>query len=56
MDIFNQIFSLFQIDKSVIYSHLRNIFKQEELNKESTVTKFAIIQIERNHHKDNINY
>jgi len=37
---------LFGRDKSVISRHLRNIFKEEELDKNSTVAKNATVQIE----------
>ena len=37
----NQIASLFERDKSVISRHLRNIFKKEELDKNSVVAKNA---------------
>ena len=34
---------LFQRDKSVIARHINNIYKEQELTKESTVAKFAIV-------------
>jgi hypothetical protein len=37
----NQMTDLFQRDKSVISRHLRNIFKSEELERQSVVAKFA---------------
>jgi len=37
----NQLAELFQRDKSVISRHIRNIFKEGELESESTVAKFA---------------
>ena len=42
----NQMADLFLRDKSVISRHLGNIFKTDELNKESTVAKFATVQQE----------
>lgn len=45
----NQIAELFGRDKSVISRHLSNIFKEEELEKDSTVAFFATVQIEGNH-------
>ncbi|MCF7897736.1 MAG: virulence RhuM family protein [Candidatus Omnitrophica bacterium] len=42
----NQISYLFKRDKSVISRHLRNIFKEKELTKKSTVAKFATVQKE----------
>jgi len=42
----NQIAFLFEKDKSVISRHIRNIFKSGELNKKSTVAKFATVQPE----------
>ena len=42
----NQIAQLFNRDKSVISRHLKNIFKEGELDYESTVAKNAIVQIE----------
>ena len=40
----NQMADLFLRDKSVISRHLGNIFKTDELNRESTVAKFATVQ------------
>ena len=37
---------LFDRDKSVISRHIKNIFKEEELDKNSTVAKNATVQIE----------
>ena len=37
---------LFQRDKSVISRHIRNIFKEGELDREATVAKFATVQME----------
>ncbi len=42
----NQISQLFNRDKSVISRHLRNIYKEGELNQEKTVAKNATVQIE----------
>ncbi len=42
----NQMADLFSRDKSVISRHLGNIFKTDELNRESTVAKFATVQQE----------
>ena len=42
----NQIATLFGKDKSVISRHIRNIFESGELDKNSTVAKFATVQIE----------
>lgn len=45
----NQLSHLFERDKSVISRHLKNIFKEEELDKQSTVAFFATVQIEGGH-------
>ena len=42
----NQIAQLFDRDKSVISRHIREIFKEHELQKEATVAKNATVQIE----------
>ena len=42
----NQLTEVFGRDKSVISRHLSNIFKEEELEQESTVAKFATVQME----------
>lgn len=42
----NQIAQLFERDKSVITKHLKNIYQEKELSVESTVAKFATVQIE----------
>jgi len=42
----NQAAELFNRDKSVISRHIKNIFKEEELNPKSTVTFFATVQEE----------
>lgn len=44
----NQITDLFGRDKSVISRHLRNIYKEGELEKKATVAKNATVQIEGN--------
>jgi hypothetical protein len=44
----NQIAVLFERDKSVISRHIRNIFREEELFRNSTVANFATAQIEGN--------
>lgn len=45
----NQISELFDRDKSVISRHLKNIFQEDELDKNSTVAFFATVQIEGGH-------
>jgi len=50
----NQITELFEIDKSVISRHIKNIFQEEELKREATVAFFATVQKrgkERNNQK-----
>jgi len=42
----NQIAMLFEKDKSVISRHIKNIFKSGELQRDSTVAKFATVQTE----------
>jgi len=42
----NQMVELFQRDKSVISRHLRNVYKEGELEREATVAKNATVQIE----------
>ena len=42
----NQISDLFERDKSVISRHISNIFKEGELEKDSTVAKYATVQKE----------
>ena len=44
----NQITELFGRDKSVISRHIRNIYKEEELVRDSTVAKIATVQKEGN--------
>lgn len=44
----NQMSELFQRDKSVISRHIKNIFKENELQRTSTVAKFATVQKEGN--------
>ena len=41
-----QLCELFERDKSVISRHIRNIFKEGELDKKSTVAKHATVQKE----------
>jgi len=41
-----QLCELFDRDKSVISRHIRNIYKENELNKKATVAKNATVQIE----------
>ncbi len=41
-----QLCELFERDKSVISRHIRNIFKEGELDKQSTVAKNATVQKE----------
>ena len=43
-----QMSSLFDRDKSVISRHINNIFKENELERISTVAKFATVQKEGN--------
>lgn len=45
----NKIAELFGRDKSVIAKHLKNIFQEEELNRNSTVAFFATVQVEGGH-------
>lgn len=42
----NQIFELFGKDKSFIFRHLKNIYKEGELDREVSVTKNATDQLE----------
>ncbi len=42
----NQMAELFQRDKSVISRHIRNVFEEGELLRESTVAKYATVQSE----------
>jgi len=44
----NDIARIFDRDKSVISRHIKNIFKDEELDKNSTVAFFATVQKEAN--------
>jgi prophage maintenance system killer protein len=46
----NQISDLFERDKSVISRHIRNIYREEELEESSTVAKNATVQIEGGRH------
>lgn len=42
----NQMTTLFDRDKSVVSRHLRNVFKEKELDRSSTVALFATVQNE----------
>lgn len=42
----NRIAELFEKDKSTISEHIKNIFDEQELSKDSTVGKFPTVQIE----------
>ena len=42
----NQMAVLFDRDKSVISRHINNVYKEKELNRDSTVAKYATVQIE----------
>ena len=42
-----QMAELFQRDKSTISKHIKNIFEERELNKESVVAKIAITAADR---------
>jgi len=42
----NQLSKLFERDKSVISRHINNVFKEGELERASTVAKFATVQKE----------
>lgn len=42
----NQIAELFERDKSVISKHLKSIYEERELSRESTVAKYATVQSE----------
>lgn len=44
----DQMASLFQRDKSTISRHVKNVFEEGELDKNSTVANFATVQIEGN--------
>ena len=44
----DQMAELFQRDRSVIGKHVRNIFKEGELNKESFWAKFAYTAVDGN--------
>ncbi len=43
-----QMVELFQRDRSVISRHIKNILEEEELEEESTIAKYAIVQDEGN--------
>lgn len=42
----NKIAELFEKDKSTISEHIKNIFDEQELSKDSTIGKFPTVQIE----------
>ena len=44
----NKIAELFEKDKSTISEHIKNIFDEQELSKDSTVGKFPTVQMEGN--------
>lgn len=44
----NKIADLFEKDKSTISEHIKNIFDEQELSKDSTVGNFPTVQIEGN--------
>lgn len=53
----NKIAELFEKDKSTISEHIKNIFDEQELSKDSTVGNFPTVQIEGNHKVNrNIDY
>ncbi|OJW71550.1 MAG: hypothetical protein BGO68_05270 [Candidatus Amoebophilus sp. 36-38] len=45
----NQLCQLFERDKSVISRHLKNIFKEGELEQHTTIAKFATVPREGSH-------
>lgn len=52
-----QIAKLFAKDKSVVSRHIRNLYKEEELDEQATVAKFATVQKEGQRSvKRNIDY
>ena len=53
----NKIAELFEKDKSTISEHIKNIFDEQELSKDSTVGNFPTVQMEGNRKVNrNINY
>lgn len=44
----SRIAELFEKDKSTISEHIKNIYDEQELSKDSTVGKFPTVQIEGN--------
>lgn len=44
----NKIAELFEKDKSTISEHIKNIFDEQELSKDSTVGNFPTVQMEGN--------
>ncbi|MDQ9832965.1 RhuM family protein, partial [Acinetobacter soli] len=49
-----QMAELFQRDKSTISRHIKNVFEDGELVRESTVAKFATVQSEGNRQVERI--
>ncbi|KKR18338.1 MAG: hypothetical protein UT47_C0002G0077 [candidate division CPR2 bacterium GW2011_GWC2_39_35] len=41
---------LFQVTVPTINEHIKNIYQEGELSKDSTIRKFRIVQNERSHH------
>jgi hypothetical protein len=53
---FNQLAELFQVDKSGISRHLKNIFESEELVQDSVVAKFATTAVDgKNYQMEHFN-
>jgi hypothetical protein len=50
----DQMAMLFDRDKSTISRHVKNVFEERELDINSTVAKFATVQIERARHEQAI--
>ncbi len=44
----NKIAEVFEKDKSTISEHIKNIYDEQELSRDSTVGKFPTVQIEGN--------
>ena len=52
-----KIADLFEVDRTVVTKHLKNIYQEEELQKEATSAKFAQVQKEGDREvKRNIEY
>lgn len=49
-----QMVELFQRDRSVISRHIKNILEEGELEEESTIAKYAIVQYEGNREVERI--